>query len=156
MAKPSSAALSSHAVQDYVARKDPEWQEKMVLQYASLIKYIAARLAMRLPPHIQQEDLISSGIIGLMDAIQKFDPSKNISFKTYAEFRIKGAMLDELAAWIGCPGRCGKKAKSWKGPTRSWRKTWAGLRRPRRWLKPWTWKWGNSTSSWTKPGGSPW
>jgi len=67
-----------------------------------LIKYIASRLALRLPSHISLEDLISSGIIGLIDAVQKFDPSKNINFKTYAEFRIKGAMLDELRSldWI--------------------------------------------------------
>ena len=73
-----------------------------MLQYAPLIKYIASRLALRLPSHISMEDLISSGIIGLIDAVQKFDPSKNINFKTYAEFRIKGAMLDELRSldWI--------------------------------------------------------
>lgn len=81
---------------------DPAWQERMVLQYAPLIRYFAGRLAMRLPSHISQEDLISSGIIGLIDAVQKFDSSKNIHFKTYAEFRIKGAMLDELRSldWI--------------------------------------------------------
>jgi len=74
----------------------------MVLQYAPLIKYVASRLALRLPSHISMEDLISSGIIGLIDAVQKFDASKNINFKTYAEFRIKGAMLDELRSldWI--------------------------------------------------------
>ena len=70
---------------------DNSWQEQMVLQYAPLIKYIASRLALRLPSHISLDDLISSGIIGLIDAIHKFDSSKNISFKTYAEFRIKGS-----------------------------------------------------------------
>ncbi len=81
---------------------ESDWQERMVLQYAPLIKYIASRLALRLPSHISLEDLISSGIIGLIDAVQKFDPAKNINFKTYAEFRIKGAMLDELRSldWI--------------------------------------------------------
>ncbi len=71
-------------------------RHQMVLQYAPLIRYIAARLALRLPSHISQEDLISSGIIGLIDAIQKYDLGKHINFRTYAEFRIKGAMLDEL------------------------------------------------------------
>ncbi|MGB7913586.1 MAG: FliA/WhiG family RNA polymerase sigma factor [Desulfobaccales bacterium] len=71
-------------------------QHQMVLQYAPLIRYIAARLALRLPSHISQEDLISSGIIGLIDAIQKYDLGKHINFGTYAEYRIKGAMLDEL------------------------------------------------------------
>jgi RNA polymerase sigma factor for flagellar operon FliA len=88
----------------------PEWpdkidataQERLVLQYAPLIKYIATRMALRLPPHISLDDLISSGMIGLLDAIKKYDPKKNIAFKTYAEFRIKGAILDELRSldWI--------------------------------------------------------
>lgn len=90
------------APEHWPEKVDPAWQEHMVLQYAPLIKYIAGRLALRLPSHIALEDLISSGIIGLMDAVQKFDPSKNISFKTYAEFRIKGAILDDLRSldWI--------------------------------------------------------
>ncbi len=77
------------------AQVDGNWQEQMVLQYAPLIKYIASRLALRLPSHISLDDLISSGIVGLIDAIHKFNPGKNIKFKTYAEFRIKGAILDE-------------------------------------------------------------
>ncbi|MCX5888729.1 MAG: FliA/WhiG family RNA polymerase sigma factor [Deltaproteobacteria bacterium] len=89
---------------------DPAWQERMVLQYAPLIRYIASRLALRLPSHISQEDLISSGIIGLIDAIQKYDLSKNINFKTYAEFRIKGAMLDELRGLDWIPRSVRKKS----------------------------------------------
>jgi RNA polymerase sigma factor FliA len=91
-------------------KADPVWQEQMVLRYAPLIKYIACRLALRLPSHISQEDLISSGIIGLIDAIQKFDLSKNINFKTYAEFRIKGAMLDELRSLDWIPRSVRKKS----------------------------------------------
>lgn len=89
---------------------DLAWQEHMVIQYAPLIKYIAGRLALRLPPHISLDDLVSSGIIGLIDAINKFDPSKNISFKTYAEFRIKGAMLDELRSLDWIPRSIRKKS----------------------------------------------
>lgn len=81
---------------------DHEKRNELVLTYTPLIKYIAARLASRLPPQVSVEDLISCGIIGLIDAINKFDLSKNVQFKTYAEFRIKGAMLDELRAldWV--------------------------------------------------------
>jgi RNA polymerase sigma factor for flagellar operon FliA len=77
-------------------------REEMILKYTPLIKYIAHRLAMRLPPHISVEDLMSAGVIGLMDALNKFDPEKKVQFKTYAEFRIKGAMLDELRSldWV--------------------------------------------------------
>lgn len=77
-------------------------REEMILKYTPLIKYIAHRLAMRLPPHVSVEDLMSAGVIGLMDALNKFDPEKKVQFKTYAEFRIKGAMLDELRSldWV--------------------------------------------------------
>ncbi|MBM4294308.1 MAG: FliA/WhiG family RNA polymerase sigma factor [Deltaproteobacteria bacterium] len=88
---------------------DPGRQEEMVRQYAPLIRYIASRLALRLPSHISQEDLFSAGIIGLMDAIKKFDPDKNIHFKTYAEFRIKGAMMDELRSMDWVPRSVRKK-----------------------------------------------
>jgi len=80
----------------------PDKRDELILTYTPLIKYIASRLASRLPPNISLDDLISSGIIGLIDAIDKFDITKNVQFKTYAEFRIKGAMLDELRAldWV--------------------------------------------------------
>jgi RNA polymerase sigma factor for flagellar operon FliA len=71
-------------------------REALILEHAHLVKYIAARLINRLPPSVTMEDLMSAGIIGLMEAIEKFDPRRNIQFKTYAEFRIRGAMLDEL------------------------------------------------------------
>ena len=89
---------------------DVQWQEQMILQYAPLIKYIASRLALRLPSHISLDDLISSGLIGLIDAIHKFDPGKNIGFKTYAEFRIKGAILDELRSLDWIPRSIRKKS----------------------------------------------
>lgn len=81
---------------------DPEKRNELILTYTPLIKYIATRLASRLPAHISVDDLMSCGIIGLIDAIDKFDLSKNVQFKTYAEFRVKGAMLDELRSldWV--------------------------------------------------------
>jgi RNA polymerase sigma factor for flagellar operon FliA len=81
---------------------DPAKREELILTYTPLIKYIAMRLASRLPAHVSVDDLISCGIIGLIDAIDKFDTSKDVQFKTYAEFRIKGAMLDELRSldWV--------------------------------------------------------
>jgi RNA polymerase sigma factor FliA len=81
---------------------DPHKQEQLITEYASVIKYIAQRIATRLPPHISVDDLINAGVIGLIDAIEKYDPSRDNTFKTYAEFRIRGAMLDELRAldWV--------------------------------------------------------
>jgi len=85
-------------------------REELIVQYAPLIKYIAHRLAMRLPPHISVGDLTNAGVIGLMDALNKFDPTKNVEFKTYAEFRIRGAMLDELRALDWVPRSLRQKA----------------------------------------------
>lgn len=76
--------------------KDAAAREELILQYTPFIKYIAGRIALRLPPHIDINDIIHSGIVGLIDAIEKFDPSKGVLFKTYAEFRIRGAILDSL------------------------------------------------------------
>lgn len=82
--------------------EEPSSKEEMILRHLDLVKYIALRLAPRLPADISVDDLFNSGIIGLMDAIDKFDPAQEIQFKTYAKIRIKGAMLDELRAmdWI--------------------------------------------------------
>ena len=80
----------------------PELKEKIVLQHTPLIRYIVNRIAVRLPSHIDLDDLQNTGVIGLMDAIDKYDPDKNCKFKTYAEFRIKGAILDQLRSldWV--------------------------------------------------------
>ena len=76
--------------------------DAVIMKYAPLIKYIATRIAARLPMHIEIQDLINSGVLGLMDAIEKFDPEKAVKFETYAEYRIKGAILDSLRAldWV--------------------------------------------------------
>jgi len=80
----------------------PDLKERVVLEHASLIRYIVNRIAVRLPSHIDLDDLHNTGVIGLMDAIEKYDPEKNCKFKTYAEFRIKGAILDQLRSldWV--------------------------------------------------------
>jgi RNA polymerase sigma factor for flagellar operon FliA len=87
-----------------------EERNAMVEEYLPLVKYIASRIAGRLPSHIELDDLINSGIIGLIDAIEKFDPTRKIKFKTYAEFRIKGAILDELRALDWVPRSTRQKA----------------------------------------------
>ena len=77
-------------------------QERMIKEFAPVVRAIAHRLAYRLPAHLDADDLISAGVIGLMDAITKYDPGRETKFKTYAEFRIRGAMLDEIRSmdWI--------------------------------------------------------
>ncbi len=77
-------------------------KDEIVLEHTPLIRYIVNRIAVRLPSHIDLDDLHNTGVIGLMDAIEKYDPEKNCKFKTYAEFRIKGAILDQLRSldWV--------------------------------------------------------
>jgi len=86
-------------------------RDKLILEYAPLIKYIAQKIAARLPANIELDDLISSGVIGLMDAIDKYDSRRDNKFKTYAEFRIRGAILDELRAQDWVPRSVREKAK---------------------------------------------
>ncbi len=88
-----------------------EQKDKLIMEYAPLIKFIAQKIAIRLPSNIELDDLISSGVIGLMDAIEKYDPSRDNTFKTYAEFRIRGAILDELRAQDWVPRSVRDKAK---------------------------------------------
>jgi len=71
-------------------------REELVLKYAPLVKYILERIAIRLPMNITKEELNSAGILGLFDALDKFDAGMGIKFETYAEHRIRGAILDEL------------------------------------------------------------
>ena len=77
-------------------------RDKAVMEHSDLVKYIAFRLISRLPDHIALEDLISAGVLGLIDAIEKYDASQGIPFEYYAKIRIKGAMLDEIRSldWI--------------------------------------------------------
>tara|TARA_Y100001947_G_scaffold100340_1_gene85786 strand:+ start:35 stop:796 length:762 start_codon:yes stop_codon:yes gene_type:complete len=87
-----------------------ENREEVIIQYSPMIKYVANRIAMRLPPHIEVDDLISVGVLGLMDAITKYDSSRGAKFKTYAEFRVRGAILDELRSMDWVPRSIRQKA----------------------------------------------
>jgi RNA polymerase sigma factor for flagellar operon FliA len=77
-------------------------RDQAVMEHGDLVKYIAFRLISRLPDHIAVEDLISAGVLGLIDAIEKYDSAQGIPFEYYAKIRIKGAMLDEIRSmdWI--------------------------------------------------------
>src|SRR3990167_28530 len=86
-------------------------KEQLILEYKPLIRYVAQKIAMRLPSSVELDDLISSGVIGLMDAIDKYDPTRDNQFKTYAEFRIRGSILDELRAQDWVPRSIREKSK---------------------------------------------
>ncbi len=77
-------------------------RERLILHFAPLVKYVAGRLGAGLPQSVEQADLVSNGMFGLMDALDKFDPAREVKFETYAIPRIRGAILDELRAmdWV--------------------------------------------------------
>ncbi|MDR0313385.1 MAG: sigma-70 family RNA polymerase sigma factor, partial [Treponema sp.] len=81
---------------------DPKIRENFIKQYAPLVKYVAGRVAVGMPSNVEFDDLVGYGVFGLLDAIDKFDPDKNVKFKTYAVTRIRGAIFDELRTidWI--------------------------------------------------------
>ncbi|MBS3974329.1 MAG: RNA polymerase sigma factor WhiG [Actinobacteria bacterium] len=86
-------------------------REKLILNYSPLVKYVAGRVSSGLPNSVDIGDLISYGIFGLIDAIEKFDPQRGIKFETYAIARIKGAIIDELRAMDWVPRSLRAKAK---------------------------------------------
>lgn len=89
-------------LEQYSGTKTPELREKIILEYAPLVKVVAGRLSMYLGYNVEYEDLVSYGIFGLIDAIDKFDHMKEVKFETYASLRIRGAILDQIRKmdWI--------------------------------------------------------
>ncbi|MCI8900610.1 MAG: FliA/WhiG family RNA polymerase sigma factor [Lachnospiraceae bacterium] len=88
--------------EDYARLKTPDLREKLILEYAPLVKVVAGRLSMYLGYNVEYEDLVSYGVFGLIDAIDKFDRNKEVKFETYASLRIRGAILDQIRKmdWI--------------------------------------------------------
>jgi RNA polymerase sigma factor FliA len=75
---------------------DKSDRDRLILTYAPLVKYVAGRLGSRLPAHVEEADLISSGLLGLISAIERYDPDRDFKFETYAFVRIRGAIIDGL------------------------------------------------------------
>lgn len=107
----SSLTTKLKNLKDYRCTMDPKVKDEIVVEYAPLVRFIAQKIAARLPANIELDDLISCGVIGLMDAISKFDPTRDNKFKTYAEFRIRGAILDELRSQDWVPRSVREKSK---------------------------------------------
>jgi RNA polymerase sigma factor for flagellar operon FliA len=88
--------------EEYSKKRTPELQEKIIIEYAGLVKLVAGRLSMYLGYNVEYDDLVGYGTFGLIDAIDKFDYSKGVKFETYASLRIRGAILDQIRKmdWI--------------------------------------------------------
>ena len=97
--------------ENYGKTKSPEIREKLILEYAPLVKLVAGRLSMYLGYNVEYEDLVSYGIFGLIDAIDKFDSMKAVKFETYASLRIRGAILDQIRKMDWIPRTIRQKQK---------------------------------------------
>ncbi|GAA2268096.1 MULTISPECIES: RNA polymerase sigma factor WhiG [Kitasatospora] len=96
----------------YKETGDARLREQLILHYSPLVKYVAGRVSVGLPTNVEQADFVSSGIFGLIDAIEKFDVDRAIKFETYAISRIRGAIIDELRALDWIPRSVRQKAKA--------------------------------------------
>ena len=95
----------------YAKLRSPEIREKLILEYAPLVKLVAGRLSMYLGYNVEYDDLVSYGIFGLIDAIDKFDNMKAVKFETYASLRIRGAILDQIRKMDWIPRTIRQKQK---------------------------------------------
>lgn len=96
---------------DYARTKSPEIREKIILEYAPLVKVVAGRLGMYLGNNVEFDDLVGYGIFGLIDAIDKFDSMKEVKFETYASLRIRGSILDQIRKMDWIPRTIRQKQK---------------------------------------------
>ena len=99
---PESPSVLLQMWEGYKVDRSPEAREYLIVHYSPLVKYVASRVAVGLPANVEQADLVSYGIFGLIDALEKFDRSREIKFETYAIPRIRGAIIDELRSldWV--------------------------------------------------------
>ncbi|HNI27539.1 MAG TPA: sigma-70 family RNA polymerase sigma factor, partial [Leptospiraceae bacterium] len=96
---------------EYRSSKNAEIRTYLAEKYAPLVKHVAGRVAIGMPQNVEFDDLVSYGVFGLLDAIEKFDPAREIKFKTYAMTRIRGSIFDELRSVDWIPRSIRQKAK---------------------------------------------
>ena len=87
-------------------------QERVLLEHLPIVRFLARRIHERLPHHVDIEDLVSAGVVGLIDAFAKFDPAKKVQFRSYAQFRIRGAILDSLRTLDWSPRELRRKGRA--------------------------------------------
>jgi len=106
------AAASSYPPPAGMAPALTSEQERVLLEHLPIVRFLARRIHERLPQHVDIEDLVSAGVVGLMDAFAKFDPDKKVQFRSYAQFRIRGAILDSLRTLDWSPRELRRKGRA--------------------------------------------
>ena len=107
-------ALLAELWTDYVASRDAGLRDRLILHYAPLVKYVAGRVGSGLPAHVEQADLVSYGTFGLIDAITRYEPTREVKFESYAMARIRGAIIDELRHTDWIPRSVRMKARAFE------------------------------------------
>src|SRR5579871_4968866 len=97
--------------QAYTAWQDEEERERLLTEQLPQVRYLARRIHERLPRHVPFEDLVNAGVLGLIDALHKFDGRKHVQFSSYAKFRIRGAILDSLRELDWSPRELRRKSR---------------------------------------------
>jgi RNA polymerase sigma factor for flagellar operon FliA len=110
--KRTSTAYATNARTASAGRRSTAFdRDALVEAHLPQVRFIADRLAAKLPPSVDREDLIGAGVLGLLDAVDKFDPGRGVQFKTYAEMRVRGAMLDSLRSLDWAPRSIRQRAR---------------------------------------------
>jgi RNA polymerase sigma factor for flagellar operon FliA len=106
------AEAAALEVQGAVPAMDPQERDRMLVEHLPTVRFIARKIHGRLPQHVELDDLISAGVVGLIDAFGKFDHTKQVLFKSYAQFRIRGAILDSLRSLDWSPRELRRKGRA--------------------------------------------
>ncbi len=123
-----------------------EDRESLVMAMLPMVKQVALKIRRRLPAHVEVDDLVSDGVLGLVDAVAKFNPRKRVKFASYARHRIRGSILDGLRSADPVPRDIRRKHKTSKSTIEHWRPNSAAPPRTRRWPQGWGWTLRNGTA----------
>lgn len=115
---PFFSSIGSEAASVSESESNPE-RDRLLLEHLPTVRYLARRIHERLPQHVEMDDLISAGVVGLIDAFSKFDHTKQVQFKSYAQFRIRGAILDSLRTLDWSPRELRRKGRAVEEAIRS-------------------------------------
>ncbi len=141
--------MHSYAVKEPASESE---RDRLILEHLPQVRLIARRIQDRLPESVVLEDLVSAGVIGLISAIDNFDPSHNVKLKTYAEYKIRGAILDSLRGLDWAPARSAERPSRSRRPFRPPNKSSSGAPARKRSPRKWEFRSRSTASGWLRFG----